>query len=76
MALHVSLIMEQIVDFGILKEKLRDCWLPPYAGQCNVKQSRSADGNVFRNLVSSFDMIGPTTFSKYLNDSGDMRIHL
>ena len=37
---------------------------------------RSADVIALRNLVSSFDMIGPTTFSKYLNESRDMRIYL
>ena len=76
MALHASLIMEPIVDFPILKQKLRDFWLPPYARSCNVKQSRPADGIAFRNLESSFDVIWPTTFSKYLNDSGDIRINV
>ena len=37
---------------------------------------RSADVIALRNLVSSFDMIGPTAFSKYLNESRDMRIYL
>ena len=37
---------------------------------------RSADVIALRNLVSFFDMIGPTTLSKYLNESRDMRIYL